>query len=185
MYAEVTAAWLQAVREQYLSWGEYQRYLQDFHQDLERGFLRTWQDDDLLPGVLAVQERITRMYREHRRGTVPILHTHDAYYVALAEAIRRDSEERVVLVTNDARVWRGARVLGIEVFHGNTCDLGTDVLYVGSPGQDFPEGANCCPCAAEHCPSGFIVDLETLPTDLGSGTPRSLRERRTSSPQSG
>ncbi|MHB8618134.1 MAG: type II toxin-antitoxin system VapC family toxin, partial [Chloroflexota bacterium] len=83
-YAEVTAAWLQAVRDGHLSWDEYERYLSDFHQDIDNRFLRMWQDDDLLPGVLSVQERMTRLYQQ-RPGSVSILHTHDAYYVALAE----------------------------------------------------------------------------------------------------
>lgn len=175
VHAEVTAAWLQAVRERRLTWAEYQTYLTDFHADLDDGFLQLWRDDDLLPGVLSVQERVTRLHLEGHG--VPILHTHDAYYVALAETLRRDTGQRVILVTNDARVWRCARALDVEVFHGNTCDLGRQRLNVGSPGQDFPDGANCRPCSHLTCPSHFAVDLATLPRDLGSGVPRSQRER--------
>src|SRR5207253_8522278 len=119
------------------------------------------------------------------RSAVPILHTHDAYYVALAEALHRDSGQRVVVVTNDARVWRGARALGVEAFHGNTCDLGRGRLNVGSPGYDFVDGLDCRPCSRLTCPSGFVVDLAALPRNLGSGVPRSRRQRATDTRSTG
>lgn len=176
VHAEVTAAWLQAVRDGRLSWDEYRRYLDVFHLDLAEGVLRAWSDDDLVPGVLAVQEEVTRLHLRSR-SVVPVLRTHDAYYVALAKAVAEDTGQRAILVTNDAKVWRGARALGLEVFHGNTCDLGIARLHVGNPGSNFPEGANCCPCQHPTCPSTFVLDLKGLPRDLGSGDPAAQRER--------
>lgn len=176
IHAEATAAWLQAVREGRVRWDEYEALLDQFVGDIASGRLVLWRDDGLLPAVLSVQERVTRMHMEDPYN-MPILHTHDAYYVALAEVLRRDTGERVILVTNDARVWRCGQVLGLEVFHGNTCDLGRQRLNVGAPGQDFPEGANCSPCSHLTCPSGFTMDLAAILPHLGSGTPRSQRER--------
>ena len=173
---EVTAAWLQAVREANLSWAQYRSCLRAFTADINAGVLQLWRDDDLLQGVISVQERVTQMHMANQEQ-VPILHTHDAYYVALAETLRRDTGDRVILVTNDARVWRCALALGLEVFHGNTCDLGRQRLNVGSPGQDYPDGADCRPCSHLTCPSGFTVDFEALPWNLGSGVPRSRRAR--------
>ena len=176
VHSEVTAAWLQAIREGRLTWDVYRQFLAAFEIDLAEGIVRAWNDDDLVPGVLAVQEEITRRHVANPSIT-PILHTHDAYYVALAVALTAETGQRTVLVTNDARVWRGARLLGVEVFHGNTCDLGVGRLHVGNPGAHFPEGANCRPCQHPTCPSGFLIDLIGLPRDLESGDPRTQRER--------
>jgi predicted nucleic acid-binding protein len=176
VHAEVTAFWLQAVREERLTWDEYRRFVRAFELDLAQDVLRAWNDDGLVARVLAVQEKITELHLENR-SAVPILHTHDAYYVALARTIAEDTGQRAILVTNDGRVWRGARALGVEVFHGNTCDLGIAKLHVGSPGVHFPEGADCQPCHVARCPSAFALDVTGLPTNLGSGDPMTQRTR--------
>jgi len=180
IHAEVTAAWLQAVREKQMAWDDYDGLLAAFARDVVEERLILWKDGGLLLEVLAVQAEVTRLHLADP-SNVPVIHTHDAFYVALARVLSRDGG-RVILVTNDGRVWRCARALGLEVFHGNTCDLGRQQLNVGTPGQDFPEGADCCPCAYQTCPSTFSVNLAGLPPHLGSGTPRTQRQRTPSAP---
>jgi predicted nucleic acid-binding protein len=170
-HAEDTAAWLQAVRTGEMQFEEYRECLAAFVGHVRDDAIRLWREDDLLLRVLAVQEEVTRLHLGDR-SRVPIVHAHDAYYIALAQWLRTDLGCRVVLVTNDGRVWRVARAMGLEVFHGNTCDLGLGRLHVGATGQHFAEGRRCSPCLETTCPSSFDVDLAGTPVNLGSGEPR-------------
>jgi predicted nucleic acid-binding protein len=169
-HAEVAATWLDRVRHGAATWGQYRRLHESFLTDVRRRVVKVWPDAMLAGAAVAVQERLTRLFMDGRRHGA-LVATHDAYYLGLAERLATDKMGRVVLVTLDAKLWRAARALGVEVFHANTCDLGLGRLNVGSPGRDFPEGASCKPCQAATCPSGFQVDLVELPLYLGSGTP--------------
>lgn len=165
---EITSAWLAAVREGQISWEEYAALRVQFEADVASSRVRLLADDDLLQDVLEVKDENTRQHLENPQ--VPVLHSHDAYYVALAR-IWVEEGERAILVTADARVWKATQALGLEVFHARTCDLGRAQPHIGNPGQDFPQGRHCTPCSDVTCPSGFTVDLTTLPLNLNSATP--------------
>jgi hypothetical protein len=154
--AEISAAWLQFVRAG--RGGDGERITAD----------------ELTETVLELLERNVRRHQED--GQFPVLHAHDAYYLALARWLREEEDRRPILVTLDRQPWIVARAFGIEAFHANTCDLGRGERNVGLPGHSFPSGANCSPCRLDGCPSRFEVDLGLLPTDLDSGWPRTGRE---------
>lgn len=170
LLSEVTAAWLNAIRDERTTWHRYRRLCQAFQADTEEGVIRLWGDERLHQAAVDVQEELTRLYLDGRRHG-SLVHTRDAYYVGLARQLRAETGDRVILITNDAKVWRGARALGLEVFHGNTCDLGIGRAHVGRPGSMFPQGANCAPCGIDGCPSTFQLDLDEPPLHLGSGVP--------------
>jgi hypothetical protein len=145
-----------------------------FRIDLDAGLIQLLTADELTEAVLGLLEENVRRHIED--VTLPVLHAHDAYYLALAQWLRDSEGFRPILITLDRQPWVVARAFGIESFHANTCDLGRGVLSVGLPGRSFPAGANCSPCQLPGCPSEFRIDLQGLPEDLGSGRPRSGRE---------
>jgi hypothetical protein len=156
-----------------ITWDVYQRLMRRFRNDIDAGFVQLFTADELTEPVIDLLEENVR--RQVEDVNLPVLHAHDAYYIALARWLRDDGL-RSILVTLDRQPWVVARALGVEAFHANTCDLGRGVLSVGLPGRSFPRGANCSPCQLTGCPSRFQVDMQRLPENLGSGHPRSGRE---------
>jgi hypothetical protein len=145
-----------------------------FRADVEQGAVQLLTTDELTETVLELLEQNVRRHQED--GQLPVLHAHDAYYLALARWLREEEDRRPILVTLDRQPWVVARAFGIEAFHANTCDLGRGERNVGLPGHSFPSGVNCSPCRLDGCPSRFEVDLRLLPADLDSGLPRTGRE---------
>jgi hypothetical protein len=132
-----------------------------------------WTVDEITELTLALIREAGQL---NESGQVPRMGAHDAYYVALARWLRDEEGYRTVFVTNDRQPWLVAQALGLEAFHGNTCDLGIGKLNVGIVGVNFPENRGCQPCSLATCPSRFEIDLVKLPQNLGSGTPRTKGE---------
>jgi hypothetical protein len=176
---EIASAWLQFIRAgrggdgERLSWDNYEDLMDRFRADEDAGLVQLVAADEFSSLALRLLEENVRRHLED--VNLPVLKAHDAYYIALAQWLRDDGL-RPILVTLDRQPWVVAKAFGIEAFHANTCDLGRGLLSVGLPGRSFPSGANCSPCQLSGCPSRFQLDLQRLPEDLGSGTPRSGRD---------
>jgi len=183
---EITAAWLAGVRAKLLTLAEYDELKSAFLADVSNGRIVIWSDDTLHNAVVEIQEMNSSMLgRQLEIRTwsnsaahlaVPRIETSDAYYLALARVLQEaNPRDRAIVVTNDNAAWTVARSLGMEAFHGRTCDLGIGHTHVGAPGANFPQGRRCIPCQLDGCPSHFRIDFDGAPPNLGSGIPRQQR----------
>ena len=173
---EVTSAWLHFVRQapqdpRSINWATYQALSDAFAGDVLSGEVVLVNMEPLLPRVRAVIEDLGAL--KEAGAPYPVIHAHDAYYLTLAE--RMSQSQRTVLVTNDRALWINAHVMGVEAFHGSTCDRGELRLDVGMPGVYFPHGRpSCQPCRHTTCPSGFSIDESQW--SLGTGAPETEAE---------